>query len=155
MDTLYEVSEMSVALTVRTQMADLRLWRVGCYIPVISSGKIESSTSRSSIWSSRPIVADPPADWRGRNWGGEAQMLWENCAKVIGGLRGSEANESQDKIREECNIMSTLRRNLDAKQASCQSCGPTCKPVKQPLQIFGCGASTFFCSLKISATIVI
>jgi hypothetical protein len=25
-------------------------------VPVISSGKIESSTSRSSIWSSRPIL---------------------------------------------------------------------------------------------------
>lgn len=26
------------------------------YVPVISSGKMESRTSRSSIWSSRPIV---------------------------------------------------------------------------------------------------
>lgn len=33
--------------------------------PVISSGKIESRTSRSSVWSSRPIIFAPPADRRG------------------------------------------------------------------------------------------
>lgn len=49
-EILYEVSETSALVNNALER------RLAVYLPVISSGKIESRTSRSSICSSRPIL---------------------------------------------------------------------------------------------------
>ena len=50
-DIRYDVSEISAYSVSKDQSL-----QISKTIPVISSGKMESSTSRSSVWSSRPIL---------------------------------------------------------------------------------------------------
>jgi hypothetical protein len=114
------------------------------YLPVISSGKIESSTSRSSIWSSRPMAADPPADWRGNDVSTWRADALGTTAQVEDG-RLSAADQMTVRIMVSgiaINIM-LIQKDRSANRAWCQYCGPTCKPVKQPLRNLG-GASPFF-----------
>lgn len=63
MDIRYEVSDRSKRqiVNISDQIIDRKQRIVGKWLqPVISSGKIESSTSRSSICSSRPIISILP-----------------------------------------------------------------------------------------------